>query len=42
MVQLGLVGTLTVTDRAALDACMDRYARLFAAWTPGTGTPTSR
>ena len=30
MVQLGLVGTLTVTDRAELDACLDRHARLFA------------
>jgi len=30
VVQLGLVGTLTVTDRAALDACLDRHARLFA------------
>jgi DNA repair exonuclease SbcCD nuclease subunit len=35
VVQVGLVGTLTVTDRAALDACLDRHARLFAflgAW----------
>lgn len=31
VVQLGLVGTLTVTDRAALDACLDRYSLLFAA-----------
>lgn len=31
VVQLGLVGTLTVTDRAALDACVDKYSRLFAA-----------
>ena len=31
VVQLALVGTLTVTDRAALDACLDKYARLFAA-----------
>ncbi len=31
VVQLGLTGTLTVTDRAALDACLDKYARLFAA-----------
>lgn len=31
VVQLGLVGTLTVTDRAALDACLDKYSRLFAA-----------
>ena len=30
VVQLVLVGTLTVTDRAALDACLDKYARLFA------------
>ena len=30
VVQLGLVGTLTVTDRAALDVCLDRHARLFA------------
>jgi len=30
VVQLGLKGTLTVTDRAALDACLDRHARLFA------------
>jgi hypothetical protein len=29
-VQLALTGTLTVTDRAALDACLDRYAQLFA------------
>lgn len=31
VVQLGLVGTLTVTDRAGLDACLDRHSRLFAA-----------
>ena len=30
VVQLGLVGTLTVTDRAALDACLDRHSRRFA------------
>lgn len=30
VVQLALVGTLTVTDRATLDGCLDRYARLFA------------
>jgi DNA repair exonuclease SbcCD nuclease subunit len=30
VVQLALTGTLTVTDRAALDACLDRYAQLFA------------
>ncbi len=28
--RLALTGSLTVTDRAALDACLDRYARLFA------------
>lgn len=30
VVRMGLTGTLTVTDRAALDACLDKYARLFA------------
>jgi DNA repair exonuclease SbcCD nuclease subunit len=30
VVRLGLTGTLTVTDRAALDSCLDKYARLFA------------
>jgi DNA repair exonuclease SbcCD nuclease subunit len=30
VVQLALTGALTVTDRAALDACLDRYGRLFA------------
>ena len=30
VVQLALVGTLSVTDRADLDACLDRYSRLFA------------
>ena len=30
VVRLALTGTLTVTDRSALDACMDKYARLFA------------
>lgn len=30
VVQLALVGTLTVTDRAVLDACLDKYSRLFA------------
>jgi hypothetical protein len=30
VVQLALTGTLSVTDRAALDACLDRYSRLFA------------
>jgi DNA repair exonuclease SbcCD nuclease subunit len=29
VVQLALVGTLTVTDRAALDTLLDRHARLF-------------
>ncbi|MGH3637708.1 MAG: metallophosphoesterase family protein [Mycobacterium sp.] len=33
VVQIALTGTLTVTDKAALDACLDRYARLFAALT---------
>jgi DNA repair exonuclease SbcCD nuclease subunit len=31
VVQIALTGTLTVTDKAALDACLDKYARLFAA-----------
>ena len=31
VVQIALQGTLSVTDKAALDACLDRYARLFAA-----------
>ena len=30
VVQLALVGTLSVTDRAYLDACLERYSRLFA------------
>ncbi|MCV7257425.1 metallophosphoesterase family protein [Mycobacterium shimoidei] len=30
VVRLALVGSLTVTDRAALDSCLDRYSRLFA------------
>ncbi|MDI3315515.1 MAG: exonuclease SbcCD subunit D [Mycobacterium sp.] len=30
VVRLALTGSLTVTDRAALDACLDRYARVFA------------
>ena len=39
VVQLALTGSLTVTDRAALDACLDKYARLFAcARVCGTGT----
>lgn len=33
VVRLALTGSLTVTDKAALDACLDRYARLFAALT---------
>ncbi|MFV0496513.1 metallophosphoesterase family protein [Mycobacterium sp.] len=30
VVRLALTGALTVTDRAELDACLERYARLFA------------
>jgi DNA repair exonuclease SbcCD nuclease subunit len=30
VVRLALAGSLSVTDRAALDACLDKYARLFA------------
>jgi DNA repair exonuclease SbcCD nuclease subunit len=30
VVRLALTGSLSVTDRAALDACLDKYARLFA------------
>ena len=33
VVQLALNGSLTVTDKAALDACLDKYARRFAALT---------
>jgi DNA repair exonuclease SbcCD nuclease subunit len=33
VVRLALSGSLTITDKAALDACLDRYARLFAALT---------
>ncbi len=33
VVQLGLNGTMTVTDKAALDACLDKYTRRFAALT---------
>jgi DNA repair exonuclease SbcCD nuclease subunit len=33
VVRLGLTGSLTVTDKATLDACLDKYARLFAALT---------
>jgi DNA repair exonuclease SbcCD nuclease subunit len=31
VVRLALTGSLTVTDKATLDACLDRYARLFAS-----------
>ena len=31
VVRLALTGSLTVTDRADLDACLDKYARLFAS-----------
>lgn len=31
VVQLALNGALTITDKAALDACLDKYARRFAA-----------
>ena len=34
VIKHGLVGTLTVTDRAALDACLDRHSRRFAALYP--------
>ncbi|MGE2836309.1 metallophosphoesterase family protein [Mycobacterium sp. SMC-4] len=34
VIRLGLTGTLTVTDKAKLDECLDRYARLFAALLP--------
>jgi DNA repair exonuclease SbcCD nuclease subunit len=34
VVRLGLSGSLTVTDKAALDACLDKYARLFGALVP--------
>jgi DNA repair exonuclease SbcCD nuclease subunit len=33
VVRLALSGSLTVTDKAELDACLDRYSRLFAALT---------
>jgi len=33
VVRLALTGALTVTDKAALDTCLDRYSRLFAAVT---------
>jgi len=31
VVRLALIGSLTVTDRAGLDACLDKYSRLFAS-----------
>jgi DNA repair exonuclease SbcCD nuclease subunit len=31
VVRIGLTGSLSVTDKAALDTCLDKYARLFAA-----------
>ena len=31
VVRLALTGSLNVTERAALDACLDKYARLFAS-----------
>jgi DNA repair exonuclease SbcCD nuclease subunit len=31
VVRLALTGSLTVTDKASLDACLDKYARLFAS-----------
>jgi DNA repair exonuclease SbcCD nuclease subunit len=31
VVRLALTGTLSITERAALDACLDKYARLFAS-----------
>ncbi len=34
VIRLGLAGSMTVTDKAALDLCLDRYARLFAALIP--------
>jgi DNA repair exonuclease SbcCD nuclease subunit len=33
VVRLALTGSLTVTDKATLDACLDKYARLFASLT---------
>jgi DNA repair exonuclease SbcCD nuclease subunit len=33
VVRIGLRGSLTVTDKATLDACLDKYSRLFAALT---------
>ncbi|WP_319457118.1 MULTISPECIES: exonuclease SbcCD subunit D [unclassified Mycobacterium] len=34
VVQVGLTGTVSVTDMAALDECLAKYGRLFAALTP--------
>lgn len=34
VIRLGLSGSLTVTDKATLDACLDKYARLLAALVP--------
>jgi len=31
VVRIGLTGSLSVTDKAALDGCLDKYSRLFAA-----------
>lgn len=31
VVRVGLTGSLSVTDKAALDVCLDKYSRLFAA-----------
>jgi DNA repair exonuclease SbcCD nuclease subunit len=31
VLRLALIGSMTVTDRAALDACLDKYSRLFAS-----------
>jgi DNA repair exonuclease SbcCD nuclease subunit len=31
VLRLAMIGSLTVTDRAALDACLDKYSRVFAS-----------
>jgi DNA repair exonuclease SbcCD nuclease subunit len=31
VLRLALIGSLTVTDRAGLDACLDKYSRVFAS-----------
>ncbi len=31
VLRLALIGSLTITDRAELDACLDKYSRLFAS-----------